>query len=52
LANGANKDVPRMMVEADTALHFHKPSKEVETFIEHCNRLVGLMTNMAARSRD
>jgi len=52
LANGAMEDVPRMLREADVSLIFRTVPKEVESFIEHCKWLVGLMKEMVARSRN
>jgi len=52
LANGAIEDVPRMLMEADVSLMFRTIPKEVESFIEHCKWLVGLMKEMVARSRN
>jgi len=51
LANGAIKDVPRMLKEADVSLMFRPVPKEVESFVEHCKRLVGLMKKMIACNR-
>jgi len=52
LANGAIEDVPRMLREADASLMFHTVPKEVESFIEYCKWLVGLMKEMVARSKN
>ena len=52
LANGAIEDVPRMLREADVSLTFHIVPKEVETLLDHCKWLVGLMKNMVARNKN
>jgi len=52
LANGAIEDVPRMLREADVSLTFRTVPKEVETFLDHCKWLVGLMKNMVARNKN
>jgi len=52
MANGAMEDVPRMLREADVSLMFRTVPKEVESFIEHCKWLIGLMKEMVARSRN
>ena len=52
LANAAIEDVPRMLREVDVTLMFRTVPKEVESFIEYCKWLVGLMKEMVARSRD
>jgi len=51
LANGAIEDVPRMLKEADVSLMFRPVPKEVESFVEHCKGLVGLMKKMVARNK-
>jgi len=51
LANGVIEDVPRMLKEADVSLMFRPVPKEVESFVEHCKGLVGLMKKMVARNR-
>jgi len=52
LANGVIEDVPRMLREADVSLTFRTVPKEVETFLDHCKWLVGLMKNMVARNKN
>jgi len=51
LANGAIKDVPRMLKEADVSLMFRPVPTEVASFVEHCKGLVGLMKKMIAHNR-
>jgi len=51
LANGAIEDVPRMLKEASVSLMFRPVPKEVESFVEHCKGLVGLMKKMVACNR-
>jgi len=52
LANGAIEDVPRMLKETDVSLMFRPVPKEVESLVEHCKWLVGLMKEMVARNRN
>ena len=52
LANGAIKDVPRILREADSSLTFFNLPDSVQTFINHCKYLVEQMKVMIARSRE
>jgi len=52
LANEAIEDVSRMLREADVSLTFHTVPNEVETFLDHCKWLVGLMKDMVARNKN
>ena len=52
LANGAMEDVPGMLREVDVSLTFHTVPKEVETFLDHCKWLVGLIKDMVARNKN
>jgi len=52
LANGAIEDVSRLLREVDASLMFRTVPKEVESFIEHCKWLVGLMKEMVTRSKN
>jgi len=52
LANGAIKDVPRMLREADSSLMFFNFPDSVQTFLNHCKYLVEQMKVIIARSRD
>ena len=52
LANGVINGVPKMLREVGTSLTFRMIPKEVETFLDHCEWLVGLMKDMVARNKN
>jgi len=51
LANGTIDEIPKMLPEAEVALTFYNPPKEVKNFLERCKWLVGIMKNMITRAK-
>jgi len=52
LANGAIEDIPRLLSEAESALPIFNPPKKIETFLDHCKKLIEEMRSMISRARD
>jgi len=51
MANGAIKDVPKMLIDAEIAMPIFNPPKAIEDFLGYCRKLVGEMKNIVAKAR-
>jgi len=49
LTNGAIEDIPRLLSEVESALPIFNPPKNIETFLDHCKKLIGEMKSMISR---
>ena len=52
LANGAIKDIPRLLSEAESTLPIFNPLERIETFLDHCKKLIVEMKSMISRARN
>ena len=52
LANGAIEEIPRLLAEAETPLAIFNPPREIESFFNHCKKLMREMTSMIVRVRE
>jgi len=52
LANGAIKDIPRLLSETESALPNFNPPEKIETFLDHCKKLIKEMKSMISRARN
>jgi len=52
LANGAIEDIPRLLSEVESALPIFNPLEKIETFLDHCKKLIGEMKSMISRARN
>ena len=52
LANGAIEEIPRLLAEAEAALPIFNPPREIESFFNHCKKLMREMKSMIVRVRE
>jgi len=49
LVNGAIEDIPRLLSEVESALPIFNPLEKIETFLDHCKKLIREMKSMISR---
>jgi len=52
LANGAIKNVPKLLADVESAMPIFNPPKRIEAFLNHCKKLMEEMKNVMARAQD